>query len=101
LAAHLVGRNPALPVGSQSDPTERAFTPGMATRLYDKDLAIVLDLAREAGQALPAAAVVRRHLDRMMAEGKAQQDLAALIELVERLGVPRDTESIRRARRET
>lgn len=62
---------------------ERDFTPGMATRLYDKDLAIVLDLAREAGQALPAAAVVRRHLDRMMAEGKARQDLAALIELVE------------------
>ena len=63
---------------------ERQFTPGMATRLYDKDLAIVLDLAREAGQPLPAAAVVRRHLDRMMANGKANQDLAALIELVER-----------------
>jgi 2-hydroxy-3-oxopropionate reductase len=64
---------------------ERQFTPGMATRLYDKDLGIVLDLAREAGQPLPAAAVVRRHLDRMMANGKAQQDLAALIETVERL----------------
>jgi 2-hydroxy-3-oxopropionate reductase len=64
---------------------ERQFTPGMATRLYDKDLSIVLDLAREAGQALPAAAVVRRHLDRMVAEGKANQDLAAIIETVERL----------------
>lgn len=64
---------------------ERQFTPGMATRLYDKDLGIVLDLAREAGQPLPAAAVVRRHLDRMVADGKAQQDLAALIETVERL----------------
>jgi len=64
---------------------ERQFTPGMATRLYDKDLSIVLDLAREAGQSLPAAAVVRQHLDRMVAEGKANQDLAALIELVERL----------------
>lgn len=63
---------------------ERQFTPGMATRLYDKDLGIVLDLAREAGQLLPAAAVVRTHLDRMMADGKAQQDLAALIEIVER-----------------
>jgi 2-hydroxy-3-oxopropionate reductase len=63
---------------------ERQFTPGMATRLYDKDLTIVLDLAREAGQALPAANVVRRHLDRMMAEGKAHRDLAALIELVEK-----------------
>jgi 3-hydroxyisobutyrate dehydrogenase-like beta-hydroxyacid dehydrogenase len=64
---------------------ERQFTPGMATRLYDKDLSIVLDLAREAGQALPAATVVRAHLDRLVAEGKASQDLAALIELVEEL----------------
>jgi 2-hydroxy-3-oxopropionate reductase len=64
---------------------DRQFTPGMATRLYDKDLSIVLDLAREAGQALPAAAVVRAHLDRMMADGKAHQDLAALIETVEGL----------------
>ena len=62
----------------------REFTPGMATRLYDKDLGIVLDLAREAGQPLPAASVVRTHLDRMMADGKAHQDLAALIEIVER-----------------
>lgn len=64
---------------------ERQFTPGMATRLYDKDLTIVLDLAREAGQPLPAVAVVRQHLDRTMADGKANQDLAALIETVERL----------------
>jgi 3-hydroxyisobutyrate dehydrogenase-like beta-hydroxyacid dehydrogenase len=63
---------------------DRQFTPGMATRLYDKDLSIVLDLARAAGQALPAAAVVRAHLDRMVANGKAHQDLAALIEVVER-----------------
>jgi 2-hydroxy-3-oxopropionate reductase len=61
------------------------LTPGMATRLYDKDLSIVLDLARDAGQALPAAAVVRGHLDRMVAEGKANQDLAAIIGIVERL----------------
>jgi 2-hydroxy-3-oxopropionate reductase len=65
---------------------ERTFTPGMATRLYDKDLAIVLDLAREAGQDLPAAKVVRAHIDRMVAEGKSSSDLAALIEIVEREG---------------
>jgi len=62
---------------------ERRFMPGMATRLYDKDLSIVLDLAREAGQSLPAAAIVRAHLDRLVADGKADQDLAALIEIVE------------------
>ena len=85
MAAHLVGRQTALAVGSHSDPTLREFTPGMATRLYDKDLNIVLELAREAGQALPAASVVRAHLDRLVAEGKSNRDLAALIEAVERL----------------
>ena len=62
---------------------DRQFTPGMATRLYDKDLNIVLDLARQVGQGLPAGSVVRQHLDEMMKEGKADQDLAALIETVE------------------
>ena len=58
--------------------------PGWPTRLYDKDLNIVLDLAQEAGQEVPAAAVVRRHLDRVVADGKSNRDLAALIEIVER-----------------
>jgi 2-hydroxy-3-oxopropionate reductase len=61
---------------------QRQFTPGMATRLYDKDLKIVLDLAREAGQNLPAALVVRTHLDDMVARGDADKDLAALIQIV-------------------
>jgi 2-hydroxy-3-oxopropionate reductase len=61
---------------------QRQFTPGMATRLYDKDLDIVLDLAREAGQRLPAAIVVRKHLDDMVARGDADKDLAALIQIV-------------------
>jgi 3-hydroxyisobutyrate dehydrogenase-like beta-hydroxyacid dehydrogenase len=61
---------------------QRQFTPGMATRLYDKDLDIVLDLAREAGQRLPAAIVVRKHLDDMVARGDADKDLAALIRIV-------------------
>jgi 3-hydroxyisobutyrate dehydrogenase-like beta-hydroxyacid dehydrogenase len=61
---------------------QRQFTPGMATRLYDKDLNIVLDLAREAGQQLPAAMVVRKHLDDMVARGDADKDLAALIQIV-------------------
>jgi 2-hydroxy-3-oxopropionate reductase len=60
----------------------RQFTPGMPTRLYDKDLNIVLGLAREAGQQLPAAVVVRKHLDDMVASGDADKDLAALIQIV-------------------
>lgn len=61
---------------------QRRFTPGMATRLYDKDLDIVLDLAREAGQQLPAAIVVRKHLDELVTRGDADKDLAALIQIV-------------------
>ncbi|MSO82865.1 MAG: NAD(P)-dependent oxidoreductase [Acidobacteria bacterium] len=63
---------------------ERQFEPGMQTRLYDKDLNVVLDLAREADLTLPAAMAVRTHLDEMMAGGDGQQDLSALIRIVER-----------------
>jgi len=63
---------------------KRDFKPGMAARLYDKDLGFVLDLAREAGLDLPAASIVRARLDRLVAEGRSSSDLAAIIELVER-----------------
>jgi 2-hydroxy-3-oxopropionate reductase len=62
---------------------ERQFTPGMQTRLYDKDMTIALDLAKEAGGRLPAAEVVRRHLDELMARGEGERDLATLITLLE------------------
>jgi 2-hydroxy-3-oxopropionate reductase len=62
----------------------RQFAPGMATRLYHKDLNIVLDLAREIGQSLPAAALVRKHLDDMIAHGDGNRDLAALLLSIER-----------------
>ena len=62
----------------------RQFAPGMATRLYDKDLNIVLDLANEIGQPLPAAALLRKHLDEMIVRGDGNRDLAALILAIER-----------------
>ena len=64
---------------------ERQFEPGMATRLYDKDLSIVLDLAREVGRTLPAAGVVRKHIDEMIARGEGNKDLSALIQTVDRI----------------
>jgi 2-hydroxy-3-oxopropionate reductase len=63
---------------------ERDFTPGMAARLYDKDIGFVLELARDAGLDLPAASLVRRRLDELVAEGKTGQDLASIIDLIER-----------------
>jgi 2-hydroxy-3-oxopropionate reductase len=62
----------------------RQFAPGMATRLYDKDLNIVLDLANEIGQSLPAAALLRKQLDEMIVHGDGNRDLAALILAIER-----------------
>ena len=70
---------------------ERQFEPGIATRIYDKDLNIVLDLAREVGRTLPATDVVRKHIDEMIARGEGSRDLAALIQTVERLSTPKPT----------
>lgn len=64
---------------------ERQFEPGIESRLYDKDLNIVLDLARSVGQEVPAASVVRDHLDKIMAAQHGRKDLSILIEIVERL----------------
>lgn len=63
--------------------TARDFGPGIDTRLYHKDLNIVLDLAHETGQALPAAAVVMQHINGMMGRGEARNDLSALIKVLE------------------
>ncbi len=63
--------------------TAREFGPGIDTRLYHKDLKIVLDLAHDIGQALPAAAVVMQHINGMMGRGEARNDLSALIKVLE------------------
>lgn len=69
---------------------ERQFQPGMESRLYDKDLNIVLELARSVGQGVPAAMVVRDHLDRIMAAQHGRKDLSILIEVVEQLSAVDD-----------
>jgi 2-hydroxy-3-oxopropionate reductase len=63
---------------------ERQFAPGMPARLYDKDLKIVLDLAADVRQPLPAAAVVREHMNDLVERGGSNEDLAALIQVIER-----------------
>jgi 2-hydroxy-3-oxopropionate reductase len=62
---------------------DRQFEPGIEARLYHKDLGIVLDVARDAGQPLPAAAVVMDHLRTMMSRNQGNKDLSVLIELLE------------------
>ena len=63
---------------------ERQFAPGMPARLYDKDLNIALDLAADVRQPLPAAAVVRKHMNELVERGASNDDLAALIQVIER-----------------
>ena len=68
----------------------RDFSAGIETRLYHKDLDIVLELAHGLGQALPAAAVVMQHINAMMGRGDGANDLSALIKVVEGMSMRHD-----------
>lgn len=62
---------------------ERNFAAGIETRLYHKDLHIVLDLAHELGLAAPAAALTMQNINALIGRGEGRSDLSALIKVVE------------------
>lgn len=62
---------------------EREFAAGIETRLYHKDLHIVLGLAHDLGLATPAAALTMQHINALMGRGEGGSDLSALIKVVE------------------
>lgn len=64
---------------------ERNFADGIDTRLYHKDLGIVLELARESGVASPGGAAVMQQINALMGQGRGRDDLAALITVVEQM----------------
>jgi len=64
---------------------EHDFTPGFKTRLHAKDLAIVLDTAREHAVPLPATAVVAQALTALQSRGRGDEDDSALLALAEEL----------------
>lgn len=64
---------------------ERNFANGIDTRLYHKDLGMVLDLAHEAGVALPAGALVMQQINALMGQGRGRDDMGVLITLLESL----------------
>lgn len=64
---------------------ERNFANGIDTRLYHKDLGIVLELARESGVASPGGAAVMQQINALMGQGRGQDDLAALITVIEQM----------------
>jgi 2-hydroxy-3-oxopropionate reductase len=62
---------------------DRNFAAGIEARLYHKDLDIVLELAHGLGQPLPAGAVVMQHINALMGRGDGNNDLSALIKVIE------------------
>ena len=62
---------------------EHDFDNGIDTRLYHKDLGIVLELAHQAQLASPGAALVMQQINALMGQGKGRNDLAALITVLE------------------
>lgn len=61
----------------------RNFTPGIPAKLYQKDIAIVRAFAREVGAPLPAGEVVEAQINRLVASGRADEDLSVLITTLE------------------
>lgn len=67
---------------------ERDFAAGIEARLYHKDLGIVLDLAHGLNQSLPAGAVVMQHVNAMMESGAGENDLSAIVRVIESMSAP-------------
>ncbi len=60
-----------------------AFEPGFFARLHDKDLHIVLDMARNAGAFVPVSALVSQLLNALIASGDAELDNSAIVKVYE------------------
>ena len=69
----------------------RDFSAGIESRLYHKDLSIVLSLARDSGTALPAAAMTMQCVNALIEQGRGREDLSALITVVEEQAVRSDS----------
>ena len=61
----------------------RDFSGGIESRLYHKDLDIVLGLAHASGTPLPAAALTMQFINALIGRGRGRDDLSALITVVE------------------
>jgi 2-hydroxy-3-oxopropionate reductase len=59
------------------------FEPGFFAKLHDKDLHIVLDMARRLGAAAPISAIVAQLLNSLVARGDGDLDNSAIVKLYE------------------
>ncbi len=65
---------------------QRNFQPGFKTKLHRKDMAIVLDTARELALALPFSSTVAELMNSLIANGGGELDHSALVTVLENLG---------------
>ncbi|MEI6667681.1 MAG: 2-hydroxy-3-oxopropionate reductase [Acidobacteriota bacterium] len=54
------------------------YVPGFKTKLYHKDLGIVMQTAHELAVSAPVAAVVQQYVSALMADGRGEDDYSAL-----------------------
>lgn len=65
---------------------EGDFDPGVEARWHWKDMHIVMELAAEAGLAIPAASLAAQNYNALMSGGGARRDTSLLLKVIEREG---------------
>ena len=64
---------------------ERDFAAGIVAALHHKDIGVALDIALEAGVALPVTAQVMQRLNALMGSGFGEQDTSSLLLVLEQM----------------
>ena len=64
---------------------KHAFDPGFFVKLHDKDLHIVIDMARALSVAAPVTALAAQHFNALIADGDGELDNSAMLKVYERL----------------
>lgn len=64
---------------------ERDFAAGIVAALHHKDIGVALDIAHEAGIALPVTAQVMQQLNALMGSGYGEQDTSSLLLVLEQM----------------
>jgi 3-hydroxyisobutyrate dehydrogenase-like beta-hydroxyacid dehydrogenase len=64
---------------------ERDFAAGIVAALHHKDIGVALEIAHEAGIALPVTAQVKQQLNALMGSGYGEQDTSSLLLVLEQM----------------
>ena len=64
---------------------ERDFAAGIVAALHHKDIGVALDIAHDAGLAMPVTAQVKQQLNALMGSGYGEQDTSSLLLVLERM----------------